>query len=102
MDYTITTKDIKDYLATLQDDEEAGKTGDIQHCLIARALAHKYDQLFYVGTTGFWLASTPMSTMKMSREVSNIRMAFDNSLDEQRVFSRTRVEVETGIPELRP
>lgn len=103
-DYIINPDDVKQYLSTLQADQEAGLVGDIGSCLIAHALRHKYDRLFYVGTAGYWLADGPSDKIiEMTGEMREIRRQFDYSRGHvpYSPFSRTRSEVESLIPSLK-
>lgn len=100
--HEITVKDIKEYLATLQPDDVAGKTGDIQYCLIARALEHKYGKTFYVGSMGFWEPEHYSDVLELSDEMVGVRAIFDYvPLGQAVVQDRTRAEVEKIMPQLK-
>lgn len=98
-EYTVTIHDIQTYLATLQPDDVAGKTGDTQYCLIARALEHKYHKTFYVGAGGFWGAESQV--IPFTEDISAIRSVFDYSPLGLVVAERTRAQVEKAIPVLK-
>lgn len=101
-EYEVTVGDIRNYLATLAPDEVAGKTGDIQHCLIARALAHKYDKTFHVGSMGFWEVAPYSEVLELGDEMVAVRATFDYvPLGQDVVQDRTRAEVEASMPQLK-
>lgn len=95
MTYSVTIRDIKDFLASLAPDESVGHPGKGWSCLVSNALKHKYKKEFIVGLTEFGTSEEELNPL--TDDIKVVVDKFDNFF----VEFVTRAQVEEAMPELR-
>lgn len=103
MDYSISIQDIKDYLATKQDDETVGVTIEGDKCLAASTLKWKYPGV-EVGVawynTGARIDTEFINFPKDVQSVANTFDSMERPEDEKNGTSITKAKLRESIPEL--
>ena len=76
--FDVSTKDIKDYLQTLEPDEVCGTCGKPGYCLVANALTHKYKGVpFYVRLEAAETLAGFECTFSLPKGVQEVVRIFD-------------------------
>jgi len=96
--YTISLRDIRKYLASLEKGESVGTPGFAGRCLVAKAIQHKYLGIgrVVVGPRSFGVIDDEL-IYPLTTEVGKIVAGFDLFYPESHV---TRAMVEDRMPEL--
>lgn len=98
MNYPITLQIVRDYLATLGQDEEAGIAGDAYQCPVARAARSVYGVRFVVTRDEYYLQESGEEVTPTTTEIAELITGIDAAKN-QLIQPITRAEVEALLPE---